>query len=617
MNLEFFIAKRIGVASKNSFSKAILRLAVVAVALSMVVMIIATAIVAGFKHTISDKIFGFWGHIHITNNYAPSSYAFEGSPMNQTQDFYPAIDTTQQILYRTETIDWLPTLALNMGQPLVWLALLFTLLGLLPWVMPQKWRKNWRLGSRLWISLLASALAVAFFVAQPYDIIQKDEVVQTKGGIRHIQLYIHKEGIIKTKDQIEGIILRGVGMDYDWDFLSQYLKSGDILETNSEKVKRGILISETTALRLKLKVGDQFLIYFVQEGTSIGRKFKVRGIYKTGLEEYDQRFALVDVRTLQRLNNWRPYRNYGTELDLEEERVSLKGITTGTAPNEGGWQYVQQNLTAGELINLEDPETNEAVIPEHLAQQRQLGLGDTILMHYRDASNDIYQFRYAIKGIYKAPADRNIKTTVFVHWNSINRLNEGLPPQISGFEIFVENLDDLDAFGDHVNYVTLLGKEQYANTIKELELNIFNWLSLTDMNERIILILMLLVSIINMTTSLMILILERTNMIGILKAMGAQNWSIRKVFLYNAAYIIGYGLFWGNVIGLLLCWIQLEFGVITLPEDMYYVPVAPVELNFFTILALNIGTLTITLSVLLIPSWLVAKIDPVKAIRFS
>lgn len=161
-----------------------------------------------------------------------------------------------------------------------------------------------------------------------------------------------------------------------------------------------------------------------------------------------------------------------------------------------------------------------------------------------------------------------------------------------------------------------MGKDQYGNTIKELFPNIFDWLSLTDMNERIILLLMILVSIINMTTSLMILILERTNMIGILKALGAPNWSIRKIFLYNAAYIIGYGLFWGNVIGLGLCWIQMQFGIITLPEDLYYVSVAPIELNWLTLLLLNIGTLLITLIVLIIPSWLVAKIDPVKYTLF-
>jgi lipoprotein-releasing system permease protein len=115
----------------------------------------------------------------------------------------------------------------------------------------------------------------------------------------------------------------------------------------------------------------------------------------------------------------------------------------------------------------------------------------------------------------------------------------------------------------------------------------------------------------------MILILERTNMIGILKALGAQNWTIRKVFLYNASYIIGYGLFWGNLIGVGLCFIQMQFGIITLPEDLYYVSVAPVELNWLTILLLNIGTMAITLIVLIIPSWLVARIDPVKAIRFS
>ncbi len=120
-----------------------------------------------------------------------------------------------------------------------------------------------------------------------------------------------------------------------------------------------------------------------------------------------------------------------------------------------------------------------------------------------------------------------------------------------------------------------------------------------------------------MTTSLMILILERTNMIGILKALGTQNWSIRKIFLYNAFYIVGMGLFYGNVIGISLCLIQYYFGIVTLPEDMYYVSVAPIKLELLPLLLLNFGTLIITLIVLIIPSWLVSRIDPVKAIRFK
>ena len=613
MNLEFLIAKRVGTATKKSFSRAILRLAVIAIALSMMVMIIATSVVSGFKNTISDKIFGFWGHIHITTNYNTSSYAFESSPMNQTQDFYPSLDTTGQILYNQPVIDWLPTIAENSSNPNVYIALVLVIMGFLSFFsFKKRVRSIW---IRILFGLQLISTGITLFVRQPYIIIEKDSVQQTQGGINHIQQFIQKEGIIKTKDQIEGIILRGVGEDFNWDFLQQYLLEGEVLNTEAAKAERGILVSETTASRLKLKLGDTFLIYFVQNGTSLGRKFSITGIYKTGLAEYDRRFAIVDIRKLQQLNNWRPYRNYGSEIELDDEPVALKGLTTATAEEDKGWQYIKENLSQGSLIDLEDEASIGAVVPYSVAYSKQVGIGDTLKFRYTDLGNNVHIFNYLVQGIYEAPS--YVKKPVFVHWQSINNLNQYLPPQISGFEIFVDNIDDLEPFGNYVNYVTLMGKEQYASTLKEIEPNIFDWLNLTDMNERIILLLMILVSIINMTTSLMILILERTNMIGILKALGAQNWSIRKIFLYNSAYIIGYGLFWGNVIGIGLCLLQQQFGIIALPEEMYYVPIVPVEINWLTILLLNIGTMFITLLVLVLPSWLVAKIDPVKAIRFS
>ena len=614
MNLEFLIARRVGVSSKKAFSKAILRLAVVSIALSMTIMIVATATVKGFKSTISEKIFGFWGHIHISSSYAPSTYAFEATPLSVNQDFYPSIDTIRQVNYTQEVINWPQTVGQNITQPLPLISL--CLLGLMLFFLciPKRWLPNLVAKKRGKINLLLALSGLIVGSLHVYELVPQISNFQTEGGIQHIQVFAQKEGIIKTKDQIEGIVLRGVGKDYNWKFLKRYITVGDTINTSATSETDEILISETTASRLKLKVNDKFRIYFIQNKNALGRKFVVKGIFKTGLEEYDRRFALVDLRKIQQLNNWRPFHNYGTELSLIQENLKLLGLTPETGLN---WQFTQNRMLAGSTFDLSDSSSTLAVIPDRIAKLRRIGVGDSLKLQYQDKDGLWAQLNYTVSGIYKAPDDPTLQKTVLVNWNSINNINQQLPAQVSGFELFTDNINDLDPLGSYVNYVKLVGKDLYASTIKELEPNIFDWLSLTDMNERIILLLMILVSIINMTTSLMILILERTNMIGILKALGAQNWTIRKIFLYNASYIIGYGLLWGNIIGIGLCLIQQQFGIVTLPEDMYYISQAPIELSVSTILMLNAGTLTITLGVLIIPSWLVSRIDPVKAIRFS
>ena len=197
----------------------------------------------------------------------------------------------------------------------------------------------------------------------------------------------------------------------------------------------------------------------------------------------------------------------------------------------------------------------------------------------------------------------------------VQKLNDWTPNQVAGFEVLVKDFDKLDEMSTYV-YETI-GYDLNSKSIKELYPQIFDWLKLQDMNVYIILILMVLVAGINMISTLLILILERTNMIGILKALGAKNWSIRKIFLYNAAYLIGRGLIWGNIIGISLCVLQLTTGFIKLPQESYYVSVVPINLNVWHILLINFGSLLICLLMLIVPSYIVTKISPVKAIRFS
>jgi len=318
---------------------------------------------------------------------------------------------------------------------------------------------------------------------------------QTNAGISHIQVFATLPGIIRSKDEIEGIILKGIGADYNWQNLNEYLKEGRKLVLTDSIISREILISRQTANRLSLEVDDRLVVHFIKNNDQIQKRFTVAGIYKTGLEEYDQKFAIVDIRILQKLLDW----------------------------------------------------------------------------------------------------DEN---------------------QVGGFEVFIEDIDDLDPINEHI-YIEEIPNDLFSQTIRDKSPSIFDWLELQDINEIVILALMILVSIINMITALMILILERTNMIGTLKSLGYTNWGIRKIFLYYATYIICIGLFWGNLIGISICMTQDYFEIIKLSEADYYLSYAPIEFNWLSILGLNLGTLIITLIFLIIPSYLVTRISPVEAIRFK
>lgn len=425
-NLSLFIAKRIALSGGKNFSRLIIRIAVVAVALSVAVMVGASALIAGFKSEISRKIFEFWGHIHISDT--AYSLSFEPKPIDRDQEFYPSLDTVRSI-----PDYYLQSLGLNKGD--------------------------------------------------------------VKGGIQHIQAFAHKPGIIRTKTALEGILLKGIGSDFAWEHLKPYLLEGRPIALSDTAASKDIIISRQTADRLQVGVGDKFVVHFVKEGAQLRRLFQICGIYKTGLEEYDRKFALCDLRQVQHLLGWE----------------------------------------------------------------------DT---------------------------------------------------QVAGFEIWVDDLRDLELYNQYI-YDEVLPSELLSVTIRDKFPSIFEWLALQDYNEIVILALMLAVAIINMITAFLVLVLERTNMIGILKALGASNKPIRRIFVYHASMITIWGMFWGNLIGLGFCFLQDKFKFIRLNEADYYLAYAPVKINWLAVAGINAGTLLITVVFLLLPSYVVSTVAPVRAIRFK
>jgi lipoprotein-releasing system permease protein len=341
--------------------------------------------------------------------------------------------------------------------------------------------------------------------------------------IKHIQVTALKGGLLKTNDDFEGVILKGVGNDFDQSNFNNYLKRGKFIAHDTAATRKDILISEATAQRLQIDTGDKLTVTFM--GKSIrNRPFRVCGIYETGMEEFDKKYALVDIAVIQELNGWGSDTVGGFEAFLKQDNLFKSRSNAYTL----------------------------ALFSGLMSEEQQLQLAK----------------------------------------------------------------DPLDDIGEQV-YARMANPALDVQTIKSINPGIFDWLELQTMNELIILTLMLVVAVINMITTLLILILERTNMIGILKALGAGNFSIRKIFLYYSAVIIGVGLLIGNVTGIGICLLQQHFQFIKLPQESYYLAYAPVELNLSWVLLLNTGTILTTLLLLLLPTMLVARISPVKAIRFE
>lgn len=318
----------------------------------------------------------------------------------------------------------------------------------------------------------------------------------TVEGIAHIQAVANKAGIIRTESAFEGIVLKGVGKDYDWNNLSEYIISGHKPDL-SAGISNEVLISKYLADRLNLRTGDRFNTFFMKESGNqlpFARNFTVSGIYNSGFRDFDATFIIGDIRQVQRMNKWQP-------------------------------------------------------------------------------------------------------------------------DQVGSFEVFIDDFTQIDQKGQEV--YNSIGSTLDTQPITNKYAYIFDWLKLFDVNIWVILSLMVAVATINMVVALLVLILERTQMIGILKALGAGNASVRKIFLYNAFHLIVRGLLWGNLIGIGLLLLQRYTGVVSLDPENYYVNEAPVVFNWFYIALLNLGTIAVCLTVLLVPSYIITKISPVKAIRFD
>ena len=318
--------------------------------------------------------------------------------------------------------------------------------------------------------------------------------------VKHVQRYSTKPGIVKTDDAFQGVVLKGVGPEFDNSFFQQHLVEGAIPQFSDTASTNQVLISKPIADKLKLKLGDRILTYFIQDNVRV-RPMTIEGIYQTNFSEYDNLFLLTDIYTVNRLNNWEAGQVSGAELQLHNY-------------------------------------------------------------------NQLEDFTYQLA-------------------------------------------DDTDKKVDEY------GGTYYVQNIEEMNPQIFEWLALLDLNVWVILILMVGVAGFTMISGLLIIIIERTNMIGILKALGANNFTIRKVFLWFAVFLIGKGMLWGNALGLAFYFIQSQFQLFKLDPESYYIDSVPVSLNVLYFVLINVATLTVSVLMLIGPSFLITKINPATSMKYE
>jgi lipoprotein-releasing system permease protein len=312
-----------------------------------------------------------------------------------------------------------------------------------------------------------------------------------------------------------------------------------------------------------------------------------------------------------------------TKTGIIRTTATFEGTILKGVGKEYDWKSIEGYLLEGKIPDVTSSLNNEIIVSKFLANRLHLKLGDTFITFF--LKNEINKYpnkrNFLIVGIFDSGFQEFDSNYIIGDIRHIQRMNKWEKDEVGAFEIFVNDFDRIEELGNKVYKATFNKQNQAkpldAKTIVDKYYFIFEWLKMFDINIQIILIVMIFVATINMVVALLVLILERTQMIGILKALGANDWSIRKIFLYNALYLIGKGLFWGNAIGIGILLMQQQFGIVTLNPESYYVNQAPVYIGIENILLLNLLTVVICFLILLIPSYIITKISPIKAIRYN
>lgn len=563
VNVSYFIARKMikGDAGGKNASRPVVKISILSIALGIFVMILTLSIVTGFKNQVRNKVIGFGSHIQIMQ--AGGSNIFEAQPIRNDR-------AMSNMLSKTRGVQSVSTVAYCPG------------------------------------------------------------IFQSKGDSVKFTTSTGKE-IFRMQQDIRGVMFKGIDDSYDQSFFKKHLLQGETLQFADSSKPYELLISNKVASQMQFKVGDEIPVYFVHD-KPFRRNFVVSGIFETGLDDFDGELALAKLNTIQKLSGW------GVESSISLSDTLYKNRLLITVNTQGGLGRVRYDWGDGfSTLN------QNAFVPTKDTVFRVVTSTYDFSPYEASSINavqDTTYFHVMVKGnVFSGPPEMEngkLKKTFLdddgfkysINVGTATIVFEEIPGKgtaehyISGYEILVNSWEQLAQTGEEVKREAVFRSLENDSpvdvlTIRDVYPDIFTWLDFLDINFSIIVILMIAISVITMGASLLVLILEKTSAIGILKAMGASDWLVRKVFLYQAAQLILKGMFWGNFAGILIALLQMKFTIFPLDPQVYYLNAVPIEINWMYLLLLNVFTIVICVLVLIIPSYFITKIKPTESIKFS
>lgn len=471
--------------------------------------------------------------------------------------------------------------------------------------------------------------------------LQKDikyQMLFQSPNLKRVDDVAYKTGVLQAtndeteKQEIQGVVFKGVGENYDLSFFKQFLVAGQLPIYTKDSISDEVLISQTIAKSLGYKVGDQIRTFFLKE-KPLKRMYHIAGIYNTGFEDMDKKIIISDIRNIQKLNDW------GLQVALRMKDTLVNGNLIIHAEIQGDTQNPYQLKWEGHAGNYKGfyffPEKDTTIsvklsrvpVSNYSMDTKSIDSAQVKITVHRqvdgfyplvtESSNIIAKEYLDEEGLkYKI---MDVKGNEFIF-----EFTDGIGDRenfISGYELVYHKFEDIQSEVEQLRR-NVIASPEYSEQLSvvgilDAQSDIFNWLSFLDINVWIILVLMLFIGIINMSSALLVMILVRTHFIGLMKAIGANNRFIRNVFIQQVTFLMFRALLIGNIIGVGFAILQDKFHLIRLNPEVYYLDAVPVQLNFTHILLLNIATLVICLLALLLPARFVSKISPIKSLKFN